>query len=130
VRVYRFRSRRQPTFPHAQGRTASSWRDWLPLRLPPGSNDGRSKTVGAVIADGASRAHGDVDKRSPALELVLADSVEEIGSPDRSCRAGGFNGDEEWPVVHDVVVEKAFAAAMSPKMASGIKVQRASRAYA
>src|SRR3990172_11752872 len=44
----------------------------LPAGFAPGADDGWREAVGAVVANGTGRAHGDVNQRSPAFEFVLA----------------------------------------------------------
>lgn len=84
----------------------------------------------AVVAHGARGRKPNVDKRSPALQLVMTIVVEEIRSGDGNSRPSGLNRGERWVIVHDVIGEKNLLSPAPPHIQRRKIIQRARRSHA
>ena len=84
----------------------------------------------AIVAHGTGGCKPDVHEGSPALQLVVAVAVKEIGSANRDSRRSSFDGSKSCVIVHHVVSKKNLLPASAAHVQCRKIIQSASSADA
>ena len=78
--------------------------------------------------NGPAHSHADMRNRNPALQGVVAGSMEDIGHTDGSRRPGNFDAHEEGPVIDDAVSQQHFMVPLVTHETGGGVIQHAGAA--